>query len=100
MRQNCGECRIPALTMPFSALLAFIDSIQDDRRTLGEMKAQRPFLHGLTVDSDRKISALVDASALKDSDVIWKMIEAKDVLAAVDCNRDTLEVEYPAWLVE
>ncbi len=98
VREKCGTCRIPALTMPFAVLLAFIDSIQEDRRSLVDIQFYKPFLRRLFLKDGRKILADVDTGALTNKDVIWKMIEARDVLAAVEFCSDSFEVMYPEWI--
>lgn len=98
-RQTLGICRVPALTMPFAGLLAFVDSIQEDRRKFIDIKGNIPFLHYLIVTNGRIISAEVDGSALAKEDIIWKIVEATDVLAALERTKDSFDVEYPKWLV-
>ncbi len=99
LRENMGECRVPALTMPFAALLTFIDSVQEDRRKFGDFKGDKAFLQGLSIAQERIISAIVDGGGLDEKDVIWKIVEATDVLAAIETNKKSIDIEYPMWLV-
>lgn len=99
VREECGDCKVPALTMPFAALLAFVDSIQEDRRKLEGIGKDKAFLQELAIDEERIISARVDGSALGKEDIIWKIVEAIDVLAALEINTQSFDVEYPKWLV-
>ena len=99
VREQCGECRIPALTMPFAALLAFIDSIQEDRRKFGGVALEKAFLEHLMVEEARVISADVNGGALGAADVIWKIVEASDVLASIERTADSFDMRYPKWLV-
>lgn len=99
VRERFGVCRVPALTMPFAALLTFVDSIQEDRRRFGDISRDKVFLLSLIVDNGRVVSAEVDGSSLEQEDVIWKIVEATDVLAALERTKDSFDVEYPKWLV-
>ena len=53
----------------------------------------------LIIDNGRVVSAEVDGSCLKKKDLIWKIVEATDVLKALEITRDSFDVKYPAWLV-
>jgi len=98
VREKCRICRIPSLTMPFAVLLAFVDSIQEDRRGFKVINKDKVFLQCLTLNNERIVSAKVDGKALKEG-VIWKIVEATDVLAAIETNEKSIDIEYPTWLV-
>lgn len=99
VRERFGVCRVPALTMPFAALLTFVDSIQEDRRRFADIIRDKVFLLSLIVNNGRVVSAEVDGSALEQEDVIWKIVEATDVLAVLERTKNSFDVEYPKWLV-
>ncbi len=99
VRERFGVCRVPALTMPFAALLTFVDSIQEDRRRFGDISREKVFLLSLIVDNGRVVSADVDGSSLEKEDLIWKIVDATDVLAALERTKDSFDVEYPKWLL-
>jgi hypothetical protein len=99
VRDYCSTCRIPALTMSFAALLAFVDSIQEDRRRFEGIGLEKAFLEHLVIENERVISAEVNGGALAATDVIWKIVEASDVLASIERTTDNFEVKYPQWLV-
>jgi hypothetical protein len=99
VRENCGNCVIPALTMPFAALLTFIDSIQEDRRIFEDIKRDKAFLRELIVEKGRMISAKVDGQALAKEDIIWKIVDATDVVASLKTTAESFDVKYPKWLM-
>ncbi|MFX1487302.1 MAG: hypothetical protein ACFFBS_09460 [Promethearchaeota archaeon] len=99
VRKEYGVCKIPVITMPFAALLAYVDSIQEDRRKFDSIRKERAFLRHLTIEEERIISAEVDGAALANGDVIWKIVEATDVLSFLERSTASFEVEYPKWLV-
>ncbi len=99
VREKCKICRIPSLTMPFAALLTFVDSIQEDRRGFEGISKDKVFLQRITLSNERIVSAEVDGSALERESVIWKIVEATDVLAAIETNKKSIDIEYPTWLV-
>lgn len=99
VREKCGICRIPGLTMPFAVLLTFVDSIQEDRRGFNVINKDKVFLQCLTLNNERIISAKVDGSALGREGLIWKIVDATDVLAAIETNKKSIDIQYPTWLV-
>lgn len=99
LRDRAGACRIPAATLPFAALLAFVDSLQEDRRELVGSWRARTFLRELTLVRDRVVGAIVDIGALDENDVLWKIVEAREVVSTVESAGRSLAVEYPAWMV-
>lgn len=98
MRNSCGECRIATVVLPFAALLAFVDSIQDDRRGLATGKEATLILEELLIRRPATVSARINIDALGDRLLLGKIVEAHDVLAALEQNPDTLRFEYPRWM--
>ena len=99
MRQCCGGCTVPIDTMPFAGLLAFIDSIQDDRRDLAGVRQEVGFLERLFVRAPATIAANVNEKAIKQSSFLWKIVEARDVLGVLRWRPNQLAFEYPHWMV-
>lgn len=99
MRHSCGACAVPIDTMPFAGLLAFIDSIQDDRRDLAGVRQEVGFLERLLVRAPATIAADVNEEAIKQSSFLWKIVEARDVLGALRWRANHLAFEYPHWMV-
>jgi hypothetical protein len=99
VREQSTPCRVPALTMPFAALLAFVDSIQEDRRRFDGVGLEKAFLERIVIEEARVVSAEVNGGALGAADVIWKIVEATDVLASIERTEDSFDVRYPQWLV-
>lgn len=98
VREQCGSCHIPVATLPFAALLAFVDSIQEDRRDLAGLQRELHFLKRLLIEAPATVTAKVDRSAIADSSVLWKLIEARDVRASLQHGPDGLAFAYPAWM--
>jgi len=98
VRNQYGACAIPVCAMPFAALLAFVDSIQDDRRNIAEITRELHFLKRLLVSKTRRVSATVQAEALTDGDVLWKIVEARDVLGSLVQDARKLTFAYPSWM--
>jgi hypothetical protein len=73
--------------------------VQEDRRSLEEIRSQVPYLRRLIVSDTRIVEADVDHSALRESDVVWKLVEASDVASTLTTANKSLEVRYPAWMV-
>jgi hypothetical protein len=86
--------------MPYAATLAFIDSLQDDRRDLSQLTPRDRFLESLIVRKPSSVAAKVNMMALHDKDILWKVIEGRDVLAHLRQGPDTLNFEYPGWMVD
>lgn len=99
MRECCGSCLISTKSLPFAALLAFIDSVQDDRRELVSPRDGAVILEQLTFSDPARVTALLNQRALKGRDVLPKILEARDVLAALDQTTDGLVFEYPQWMI-
>jgi hypothetical protein len=99
VRQRCGEYRIPTEAMPYASLLAFVDSIQDDRRDLTGVHEELSFLQRLSVGHPAIVSAEVDTAALKREAILPKLVEARDVLATLEQSPDTLFFQYPHWMI-
>ena len=98
VREECGTCQIPVATLPFAALLAFVDSIQDDRRDLAGLQNELYFLERLLVDAPATVTARVDRNAVPDTSVLWKLIEARDVTASLRNHDNGLTFTYPEWM--
>lgn len=99
LRKTFGPYRINNSAMPFAATLAFIDSIQEDCRDISELNAQIRFLEKLIIQKPRFVKARVNVKALGEDDVLWKIIEARDVCATLLESSDTLSFKYPSWMV-
>ncbi len=99
VRVLCGQCRFRTHSLPFAALLAFVDSIQDDRRDLAGAREAVLILEELLISQPATIEAQVNRHALNDRDLLEKIIEARDVLAALDQNEGGLFFKYPEWMV-
>ncbi len=99
VRERCGACSIPTDAMPFAGLLAFVDSIQDDRRDLPGLKEAVSFLETLVVEAPATISAIVNQEAVRPSSLLWKLVEARDVLASLRQRPDHIRFRYPDWMV-
>lgn len=99
VRQRCGACRIPTEAMPYASLLAFVDSIQDDRRDPMGVYEEMSFLRRLSVSAPAVVSAEVDTAALQPEAILPKLVEARDVLASLEQSPDTLFFQYPHWMI-
>ena len=98
VREQCGGCQIPVATLPFAALLTFVDSIQDDRRDLAGIQGELHFLERLLVEAPATVTAKVDRDAIPDTSVLWKLIEARDVTASLQNHSNGLTFTYPEWM--
>lgn len=98
VRQNRGSCEIPVEAMPFAGMLAFVDSIQDDRRNIAGLHSEVRFLERLLVRRPRRVSAKVNPAALSPSDVLWKVVESRDVLRSLLQREDAMTFSYPSWM--
>lgn len=99
LRKIVGSCWIRNDVMPFGAMLAFIDSIQEDRRELSDIQTWIKFLEKLIIKLPRYVRAKVNLRALSDDDIFWKVIEARDVHATLREGQDTVSFIYPQWMV-
>lgn len=99
LRNNFGPYYIRNDSMPFAANLAFIDSIQEDRRAVSEMRLEMRFLENLLIKTPRFIKAKVNLTALDKDDILWKIIEACDVLKTLFENEETIAYRYPSWMI-
>lgn len=99
MREYCGGCVIPTGAMPFAGLLAFIDSIQDDRRDPAGIRDEVGFLKRLLVRPPASVAAVVNEEALRQASFLWKIVEARDVLDSLRRQANHLSFEYPQWMV-
>jgi len=98
VRDCCGRCKLPAPTMPFSALLTFIDSLQEDSRDFQRSGVSSHFLWELSVENG-VILPDIDSAALDAKTLIWKMIEARDVKMTLEMANNSLQFEYPKWIL-
>ena len=86
--------------MPFAALLAFVDSIQDDRRDLESVKEEVRFLERILVLEPATVTAEVNVHALPTQSLLWKAVEARDVLAHLSQDPASLYFKYPDWMAQ
>jgi hypothetical protein len=98
VRSECGDCQIATATLPFAALLAFVDSIQDDRRDLAGSEKAALILEQLLVKEPALVKAKINIHALTDEQLLGKIVEARDVLASLQQNEDSLFFQYPPWM--
>jgi hypothetical protein len=98
MRAECRRCRLPVGALPFAALLAFVDSIQDDRRNLDTVREAVLILEKLLVTPPRTVEAQINIDALDGQQLLDKIIEGRDVLAALDQRHNVLQFKYPKWV--
>jgi hypothetical protein len=99
LRDACGSCLVPTVSLPFAALLAFVDSIQDDRRDLDSLRHEIGFLERLLVAEPATVTAKVNPGAMDRDSLLLKLIEARDVLASLSQTAGSLMFEYPTWMV-
>jgi hypothetical protein len=99
VRELCGECKVHTTTLPYAALLSFVDSIQDDRRELGEIKQAVIILKQLLVRTPAVVTAEIDVAAIEDDDFLSKVIEAHDVLGLLNQTSGELLFKYPTTFV-
>ncbi len=98
MRAKYGAFQVSTEVMPFAALLAFVDSIQDDRRDLEGVKEEVRFLQRMLVQTPATVTARVDKAALPCDSLLWKAVEARDVLACLSQSTAGLFFKYPDWM--
>jgi hypothetical protein len=98
LRESYGSCVIGTDSMPYACLLAFVDSIQDDRRDLHGLQNELTFLQRILVRRPSTITAKVNKAAVPRSSLLWKMIEARDVLASLRPRDEALQFSYPHWM--
>lgn len=98
VRESCTECRMPVASLPFAALLAFVDSIQDDRRNLAAVRDAVLILEKLLISSPRTVQAQINMDALETQALLDKIIEGRDVLAALEQRPTELNFKYPDWI--
>jgi hypothetical protein len=98
IREECRECKMPVGALPFAALLAFVDSIQDDRRNLEAVKESVLILKTLLIAAPRTVEADINIDALTGQQILDKIMEGRDVLAALDQKKKTLNFKYPSWV--
>lgn len=98
LRCSHGTCKIPTAVMPFAALLAFVDSIQDDRRDLKGLTNEINFLKTLIVNRS-VITAEVELGAISDESILWKVVEARDIVKSLHQVAGAINFEYPNWMV-
>ena len=99
VRGMCGQCHFRTQDLPFGALLAFVDSIQDDRRDLSGATEAALILEQLLISPPATIEAQVNHHAFDDRSLLEKIIEAGDVLAALQQTKGGLFFKYPEWMV-
>jgi len=97
LRATCGGCQIPTALLPFAALLAFVDSIQDDRRDLSASLQAAALLEKLLIRRST-VSAVMNVAALQAEEVLFKIVEARDVVASLVQDPQQLYFRYPKWL--
>jgi hypothetical protein len=100
LRQSLGPFVLGTTIMPFAALLAFIDSIQDDRRDLDGVKEEVRFLQRILVLEPATVSAEVNTQYLPEQSVLWKVVEARDILAHLSQDPESLYFRYPTWMAQ
>jgi hypothetical protein len=99
LRESLGRFVLDTTVMPFAALLAFVDSIQDDRRDLNDLKEEVRFLERILVQDPATVMAEVNGRSLPVQSILWKVVEARDVLSHLSQNPASLYFRYPAWMV-
>lgn len=97
VRTECGTCSINPDSLPFASLLAFVDSIQDDRRDLLSIAPGIPALSKLQI-SKGLVTAQLNFDAVPHDDLLLKIVESRDVLAALDQSGSQLRFGYPDWM--
>ncbi|MEX0978828.1 MAG: hypothetical protein WDZ48_08260 [Pirellulales bacterium] len=98
VRAECAHCRLSVRALPFAALLAFVDSIQDDRRNLDAVREAVLILERLLVVPPRTVEAQINIAGLGEQQLLDKIIEGMDVLATLDQAADSLQFKYPEWI--
>ena len=89
---------MPVGALPFAALLAFVDSIQDDRRNLQAVREAVLILEKLLISLPGNIEAQINMGALSGQQLLDKIIEGRDVMAALDQRSQNLKFKYPDWV--
>lgn len=97
IRKECGDCKIDPRVMPFASLLAFVDSLQDDRRDIESSLAHGPVNLAINTMAPRTVAATLDPNAIDPGAVLHKIIEAWDVTVCLITNPGALVFEYPSW---
>ena len=85
--------------MPFASILAFIDSIQEDSRDISKLDAKIRFLEKLIIERPRSVRAKVNLKALNDEDILWKLIESRDVHSTLLESAKSITLNYPSWMI-
>ena len=98
VRDTCGSCQLETAAMPFAALLAFVDSIQDDRRDVGASRQAVLILRRILIRQPAVIEADIDRHAIADDALLGKIIECRDVVAALRQERGGPQFRYPSWI--
>ncbi len=98
MRDECKNCVMPVASFPYAALLAFVDSIQDDRRNLKAVREAVLILRQLLITRPGTVEADINIDALDGQQILDKIIEGRDVLAALDQHQNVLQFKYPNWV--
>jgi hypothetical protein len=98
VREECSECKMPVGALPFGALLAFVDSIQDDRRDIEAVKEAVLILKTLLIQAPATVEADISMDGLNDEKLLDKIMEGRDVLAALEQKPNTLQFKYPSWV--
>jgi hypothetical protein len=99
LRILIGPFSISTTVMPFASLLAFIDSIQDDRRDLAALREEVRYLERILVQEPATIKAELNTQSISDHSLLWKVVEARDVIAHLSQNPVSLYFQYPEWMV-
>jgi len=99
LRKEYGDFKVKPCAMPFAALLMFVDSIQDDRRDLGGGEDAVQVLKALRCYEKTLVVAEINQGALRDLDLLEKIVEARDVTASMSQSAGELQFKYPTWLV-
>lgn len=99
LRECHGPFTLSSEVVPFAVLLAFIDSIQDDRRDLSGISEEIRFLEEILVENPATVTARVNKDALHAKSVLWKTVEARDIMAHLTQSPAGLFFKYPDWMV-
>ena len=99
LRETIGSFVLDTKVMPFATLLAFVDSIQDDRRDLTGIKDEVRFLEKILILAPATVTAQVNQRSLSPQSVLWKAVEARDVFAHLQQDATSLSFKYPDWMV-
>ena len=99
LRESLGPFTLSTAVLPFAVLLAFVDSIQDDRRDLDGVKHEARFLKRILVLAPATVTAKVNKESLPEPSFLWKSVEARDVLSHLTQDTGSLYFKYPPWMV-